>query len=231
MPKYDEILDNDEYDPDLFPRNMTPPDYKDEDMSVSDKLMSDKLVSDKLVSVTDKLVTDKLVTDMDTTSTESIPLPPSSPYQESSPSQESSSYSGGSRQFNVGDAVNFMGDYKQGRKWTITEFEKGFAILQTEDSEGLDSNVKVAGLVDIKPYVEPQVQIQPQQLQPPVVLNMYNVNGNDNTLQPQPVEQPVEQQEQVEQQPIDFSKPKIKIEEKETPPNLLKGGAIVVKKL
>jgi hypothetical protein len=124
-----------------------------------------------------------------------------------------------------------MGDYKQGRKWTITEFEKGFAILQTEDSEGLDSNVKVAGLVDIKPYVEPQVQIQPQQLQPPVVLNMYNVNGNDNTLQPQPVEQPVEQQEQVEQQPIDFSKPKIKIEEKETPPNLLKGGAIVVKKL
>jgi DNA-directed RNA polymerase II subunit RPB2 len=234
MPKYDEILDNNEYDPDLFSRN-TPPDYFDKDdymnmdMNVSDKLVSDKLVSDKLVS-------DKLVSDMETTSTESIPLPPSSPSQESSSSQESS---GGSSQFKVGGTVNFMGDYKQGRKWTITEFEKGFAILQTEDSEGLDSNVKVARLADIKPYIEPQLHIQPQQApqQVPVVLNMYNVNGNDNTLQPQQQEQEpqpqIEPQIELQQQEpsIDFSKPKIKFEEKEMPVNFLKGGPIVVKKV
>ena len=132
-----------------------------------------------------------------------------------------------------------MGDYKQGRKWTITEFEKGFAILQTEDSEGLDSNVKVARLADIKPYIEPQLHIQPQQApqQVPVVLNMYNVNGNDNTLQPQQQEQEpqpqIEPQIELQQQEpsIDFSKPKIKFEEKEMPVNFLKGGPIVVKKV
>ena len=98
----------------------------------------------------------------------------------------------------------------------LEEFEKGFAILETEDKEGLESNVKVAGLADIKPYVEPQIQIQPPHSpqhspqQVPVVLNMYNVNGNENTLQPQPQ---VESHQSVEAESVDFSQPKIKIKD------------------
>jgi hypothetical protein len=173
----------------------------------------------------------------------SIPSPPASlqttdsSASDSSASDESTDtsagFSGGTRQFKVGDAVNFIGDYKQDRKWNIKEFEKGFAILETEDKEGLESNVKVAGLADIKPYVEPQIQIQPLQ-QVPVVLNMYNVNGNENTLQPQPQvasQQPVESQQSVEAEPLDFSQPKIKIKDSESEPNLIKGGTIVVKKI
>ena len=188
----------------------------------------------------------------------SIPSPPASlqtsdssasdsSASESSASDASSSgFGSGIKQFKVGDAVNFKGDYKQDRKWNIKEFEKGFAILETGDKEGLESNIKVAGLADIKPYVEPQIQIQPQQApqQVPVVLNMYNVNGNENTLQPQPqvaLQPQFESQPQVELQrhvdsqqsvePLDFSQPKIKIKEPESQPNLIKGGAIVVKKL
>ena len=109
--------------------------------------------------------------------------------------------------------------------------------METGDKEGLESNIKVAGLADIKPYVEPQIQIQPQQSpqQVPVVLNMYNVNGNENTLQPQPqvaLQPQVNSQPQVDSiEPLDFSQPKIKIKEPELQPNLIKGGTIVVKKI
>jgi hypothetical protein len=154
-----------------------------------------------------------------------------------SSASSSSGFGSGNRQFKVGDAVNFKGDYKQDRKWNIKEFEKGFAILETEDKEGLESNVKVAGLADIKPYVEPQIQIQPPHSpqQVPVVLNMYNVNGNENTLQPQPqvaLQPQVDSQQQVQSEDaLDFSQPKIKIKDSETEPNLIKGGTIVVKKI
>ena len=142
--------------------------------------------------------------------------------------------------FKVNDAVNFIGDYKQDRKWNIKEFEKGFAILKTDDKEGLESNLKVAGLADIKPYVEPQIQIQPPHSpqhspqQVPVVLNMYNVNGNENTLQPQPqveLQPQVESQQSVDAESVDFSQPKIKFKDSESEPNLIKGGTIVVKKI
>jgi hypothetical protein len=218
--------DNDDYDPELFkPTNVemynVPSDYD--------------LPNDVLNESSSSLLS-------------SIPSPPaslqttdsSSSDSSASDSSASSETSSGTQQFKVGGAVNFKGDYKQDRKWNIKEFEKGFAILETGDKEGLESNIKVAGLADITPYVEPQIQIQPQQSpqQVPVVLNMYNVNGNENTLQPQPqvaLQPQVDSQQQFDSQqpiePLDFSQPKIKIKEPESQPNLIKGGTIVVKKI
>ena len=222
--------DNDDYDPELFkPTNVEmyniPSDYD----------LPNDLPNDVLNESSSSLLS-------------SIPSPPaslqttdsSSSDSSASGSSASSDTSSGTQQFKVGGAVNFKGDYKQDRKWNIKEFEKGFAILETGDKEGLESNIKVAGLADIKPYVEPQIQIQPQQSpqQVPVVLNMYNVNGNENTLQPQPqvaLQPQVDSQQQFDSQrqvePLDFSQPKIKIKEPESQPNLIKGGTIVVKKI
>jgi DNA-directed RNA polymerase II subunit RPB2 len=133
-------------------------------------------------------------------------------------------------QFNVGDEVSFLGDFKQSRKWIIREFEKGFVVLETNDGEGLDNNVKVVGLTDITRYVGQPVVEQPM-VQPlsaqPIISPIFNiVNGNDNK---------VETSEPVIPSTVDFSQPKIRIKEPETQQKELKqqdlGNGIVVKKI
>jgi hypothetical protein len=133
-------------------------------------------------------------------------------------------------QFNVGDEVSFLGDFKQSRKWIIREFEKGFVVLETNDGEGLDNNVKVVGLSDITRYVGQPVVEQPM-VQPlsaqPIISPIFNiVNGNDNK---------VETSEPVIPSTVDFSQPKIRIKEPETQQKELKqqdlGNGIVVKKI
>ena len=101
------------------------------------------------------------------------------------------------------DFVLFNGDFKPNRPWTINRFDKGFAILETEDEEGLSSNTKVVALSDIRPYVQPQQQQpQPQQQmgnpQPPVIVNV--IAGDNNSMEPKT-------------ETVDFSKPKIRFSE------------------
>jgi hypothetical protein len=98
------------------------------------------------------------------------------------------------------DFVLFNGDFKPDRPWRINSFDKGFAILETADTEGLSSNTKVVALSDIRPYVQPQ-QPQPQQMgnsQPPVVVNV--IAGDNNSMEPKT-------------ETVDFSKPKIRFSE------------------
>jgi hypothetical protein len=52
--------------------------------------------------------------------------------------------------YNVGDKVHFRGDFNPSRVWTIQEFDKGFAILKTDDLTGLDNELKVAHLNDLE---------------------------------------------------------------------------------
>ena len=146
--------------------------------------------------------------------------------------------------FNVGDFVTFRGDFKQSRKWKINEFAKGFVIIETGDEDGLDSNMKAVAFTDILPYTEiqsggtafelPQQQQQPQtHQQMPVFSPVINVvTGDNNTVEIEPKEEP-----------INFDEPKIRFKEPssseisensesiEIDKNLLKGNAILVKKV
>ena len=150
--------------------------------------------------------------------------------------------------FNVGDAVNFNGDFKELRVWTVQEFDKGFAILKTIDTEGLETNMKVAHLNDIVPAVHPKIQVAPPALdESPVKFSpVFNiVTGNDNTIESKGSAAPVPNTVTSEEESnVDiFSKPLIKksvnFAEQETPPNDVndnkmlssRGGAIVIKKL
>jgi hypothetical protein len=154
--------------------------------------------------------------------------------------------------FNVGDPVNFNGDFKKSRVWVIDSFDKGFAVLKTTDPEGLELNMKVVHLSDIVPAVpveeKPTVENDMQKSFSPV-FNI--VTGNDNTIQSPPtcVTPDIKQggdmnavagsnEEAVN--PPDFSKPMIKksvnfSESEASPANdnkmLSSGGAIVIKKL
>ena len=101
------------------------------------------------------------------------------------------------------DFVLFNGDFKPDRPWKIISFDKGFAILETADEEGLSNNTKVVALSDIRPYVHSQQpQQQPQQQmgnsQPPVVVNV--IAGDNNSMEPKT-------------DTVDFSKPKIRFSE------------------
>ena len=151
-------------------------------------------------------------------------------------SSDSSQNGGKSPIFKGGDSVIFRGDYKPNRKWKINEFEKGYAVLQTDDIEGLDNNKKVVSLTDILHYPAQQIQQQQQQqqqpqLQTPVISPVFNiVTGDNNNVKTK------------EEEPVDFNTPKIrlKMDEEESNSNdsdnkinekLLKGNAIVVKKV
>jgi len=101
------------------------------------------------------------------------------------------------------DFVLFNGDFKPDRPWKINSFDKGFAILETADEEGLSGNTKVVALSEIRPYVHSQQpqQPQPQQMgnsQPPVVVNV--IAGDNNSMEPKT-------------DTVDFSKPKIRFSE------------------
>ena len=149
---------------------------------------------------------------------------------------------GNKRQFNVGELVVLRNDYKPTRIWKINKFEKEYAILETEDREGLDSNLKVAGLTEIEKYV-PIAQntiapiAQPAPLQQPVVVNVI-AGENNSMVSSQPTQDKTSELQDVES--TDFSTPKIRFkkedkdekDEKEKEggnPNLF--GSIVVKKI
>ena len=88
--------------------------------------------------------------------------------------------------FNVGDAVNFNGDFNKSRVWTVEEFDKGFAVLKTANTEGLESNMKVVHLNDIVPAVPEQIQLtQHADEESPVKFSpVFNiVTGNDNKIE------------------------------------------------
>jgi len=147
--------------------------------------------------------------------------------------------------FNVGDPVNFVGDFMPTRVWTVEEFDKGFAVLKTVNTEGLESNMKVVHLNDIVPAVPEQ------QMQAPVaeesglkftpIINI--VTGDGNKIESQRVATEGASETPTETSSADddiFSKPLIKksssssSSEGSEPLNnkmLSNGGAIVIKKL
>jgi hypothetical protein len=135
------------------------------------------------------------------------PIPPSPvdspPWQISSNEYIPMSDKGRGSMYQPNEFVLFNGDFKPNRPWKINSFDKGFAILETTDAEGLSSNTKVVALSDIRPYVHSQQQQQqPQQQmgnsQPPVVVNV--IAGDNNSMEPK-------------SDSVDFSKPKIRFSE------------------
>ena len=151
--------------------------------------------------------------------------------------------------FNVGDAVNFKGDFNKSRLWTVEEFDKGFAVLKTANTEGIESNMKVVHLNDIVSAVPEQIQV-PQQgadEESPVKFSpVFNiVTGNDNKIETPSLAKDTKSNNDNNDAPHEsteediFSKPLIKKsvnfaeEEKHANDNkmLSSGGAIVIKKL
>jgi len=152
--------------------------------------------------------------------------------------------------FNVGDPVHFHGDFNKSRVWTVEEFDKGFAVLKTANTEGLETNMKVVHLNDIVPAVPEQIQV-PQQgadEESPVKFSpVFNiVTGNDNKIEaPSFAKDTKSNNNNDNDAPGEsaeediFSKPLIKksvnFAEEEKHPNdnkmLSSGGAIVIKKL
>ena len=111
--------------------------------------------------------------------------------------------------FQVNEFVTFNGDFKPNRAWKITEFDKGFAVLETDDKEGLSSNLKVAALSDIKRFSQQQqppspdaMGLAPTQAPPPITVNV--ISGDNNTMET-PKQKPTED--------VDFSEPRIRFKE------------------
>ena len=128
--------------------------------------------------------------------------------------------------FGLNQPVTYNGDFKPNRVWTIKEFDKGFAILETEDNEGLESNTKIAGLSDIKRVVHTPLQALPPPVsQPAVIAPVFNIVTGDNST--------IKSAEKEES--VDFSKPRIRInEESDSGENNFSkksNGSIVVKKI
>lgn len=155
------------------------------------------------------------------------------------------------RVFNVGDKVNFKGDFMPWREWTVEEFDKGFAVLKTENTEGLETNMKVVHLADIVPAV-PQQQVVPlASEESPVkfspVFNIVTGDGNKIEASPQnkptQIQEPTSQEEQLSNDDDIFSRPLIKKSSAadqaaasmdssiSSSKMLSSGGAIVIKKL
>ena len=109
--------------------------------------------------------------------------------------------------FQVNDFVTFNGDFKPDRIWKITEFDKGFAVLETDDKEGLTSNLKVVALSDIKRFIQRQpspdaMGLAPTPAPPPITVNV--ISGDNNTM---------ETPKQKTTEEVDFSEPRIRFKE------------------
>ena len=139
-------------------------------------------------------------------------------------------------QYQLNEFVTFNADFKPNRVWRIVEFDRGYAVLETDDKEGLTDTIKVAALSDIKrfsdgmgqrPNLLPESQA-PAQAQAPVV-NV--IVGDHNTMESTKQKQAVEEEE--EGGDLDFSKPKIRMKESsDDAPNLMSNAkSIVVKKV
>ena len=147
---------------------------------------------------------------------------------------------GGIPLLNVGDKVMFRGDFDKNRKWTIDSFEKGFAVIKTDDLNGLTGGSKVVGMNDIDTYMEHDTQTmlggQAQaQSQPPIVLNI--VNGDNNKVEqdsstPATTQMPIAQTiDEMPREEAMFDKPMIKKPAQEGGSNVFAQGALVVKKV
>jgi hypothetical protein len=152
---------------------------------------------------------------------------------------------GNKREFNVGELVVFRNDFKPNRIWKITEFQRGYAVLKTDDKEGLDSDLKVAALTDIELYVPtaqnmsaPLSQPAPLQQQP-VVVNVI-AGENNSMVSSQPTKPSQDQNVEIQDsESTDFSTPKIRFKKEEkdekeeggSSNNFLSGKSIVVKKI
>ena len=125
----------------------------------------------------------------------------------------------------LGDLVHFKGDYDKMRVWRIEGFQKGFAILKTDDIQGLENNVKVAHLTDISKIQQssaPSTHESPINFAP--VINIVTGDGSkiDNVEPP-------------EAENNTFSKPMIRVPTESSPAKIdekmLSDGKIVVKKI
>jgi flagellar biosynthesis GTPase FlhF len=168
------------------------------------------------------------------------------------PSQDSIQHTE-TKTYNVGDAVHFKGDFKHSRVWMIEEFDKGFAILKTEDIEGLDNSRKVVPLDDIVHVLQETLLNPPQkggadtEMLPKGFSPVFNiVTGNDNKIEAPPSINMTQKNEAESfadnlvkddntfvggtfsspKKETDFNKPLIKSDKQ-----LMSGGAIVIKKL
>ena len=111
------------------------------------------------------------------------------------------------------------------RVWKIEGFQKGFAILKTDDIQGLENNVKVAHLTDISQIQQPSsssAQESPINFAP--VINIVTGDGSKiDNLEPPEAEKNT------------FSTPMIRIPTGSSPAkideNLLSGGKLIVKKI
>jgi hypothetical protein len=151
---------------------------------------------------------------------------------------------------NIGDPVHFIGDFDKSRVWHIESFEDGFAILTTNNMNGLETNRKVAHPKDIIPATMATASTtnhadssMPSSFAP--VFNIVTGNGNKvETNEPDKEKKVVFDQPKVDDEstsdlfssPVpDFDKPMIKIKsddnDKVSSDIALKGGSIVIKKL
>jgi hypothetical protein len=154
-------------------------------------------------------------------------------------------------QMKIGDPVHFIGDFNKSRVWHIESFEDGFAILTTNNMNGLETNRKVAHPKDIIPATMATVSTT-SQADPSIpssfapVFNIVTGNGNKvETNEKAPPKKVGFDQPKVDNDeskcdlfpsPIpDFDKPMIKIKsddnDKVSSDFALKGGSIVIKKL
>ncbi len=165
------------------------------------------------------------------------------------PDQESIQHTE-TKTYNVGDAVHFKGDFKHSRVWLIEEFDKGFAILKTEDVEGLENSRKVVPLDDIVHVIQETLLAPPQtggdvNELPKGFAPVFNiVTGNDNKIETPTRDMSPKKGGGVSfddnsgkedtlfggtssvDKETDFNKPLIKSDKQ-----LMSGGAIVIKKL
>jgi DNA-directed RNA polymerase II subunit RPB2 len=151
-------------------------------------------------------------------------------------------------QMKIGDPVHFIGDFDKSRVWHIESFEDGFAILTTNNMNGLETNRKVAHPKDIIPAT--MASMTTSQADPSIpssfapVFNIVTGNGNKvETIEKekkvgfdQPKVDNDESKCDLFPSPIpDFDKPMIKIKsddnDKVSSDFALKGGSIVIKKL
>ena len=149
-------------------------------------------------------------------------------------------------QMKIGDPVHFIGDFDKSRVWHIESFEDGFAILTTNNMNGLETNRKVAHPKDIIPATMASASSttnhadssMPSSFAP--VFNIVTGNGNKvetNEKAPHGFDQPkVDNDCDLFSSPVpDFDKPMIKIKsddnDKVSSDLALKGGSIVIKKL
>jgi hypothetical protein len=146
---------------------------------------------------------------------------------------------GGIPLLNVGDKVMFRGDFDKNRKWTIDSFEKGFAVIKTDDLNGLTGGSKVVGMNDIDTFMEPETQTMigghaQAPSQPPIVLNI--VNGDNNKVEQDsstPSQMPATAQtiDEMPREEAMFDKPMIKKPAQEGGSNVFAQGPLVVKKV